>query len=109
MDQRTEFEHQLEELCASVEEEFGERVDIEAVRRAIRLARRDGGSLGAFVLEWQPVIAQCAERFLQVLALADEQLEATEVATLDSYVQHRLAADGARRPTGSMGPTPDSA
>lgn len=90
MDQLTEFEDELETLCASVEEEFSERVDIEAIRRAIRLARRDGGSLGSLVLEWQPAVARCAERFLQILALADEQLDATEVATLDSFVQHRL-------------------
>jgi hypothetical protein len=97
------FERQIDELCALVEGEFDERRDVEAVRRAIRLARRDGGSLATFVREWQPSIARCAEAFLRVLELAEAQVTADELAHLDDYAQHRLGAIGAGHAAPSAG------
>ena len=82
------FERQLDDLCAVTRRTLRSSAHLEAIREVITRARREVGVSSGYTDD--RLVSRCAERFLRVLAAADHELDAADIARLEHYAQRCL-------------------
>ena len=82
------FERQLDDLCAVTRGTLRSSAHLEAIREVITRARSEVGVASGYTDE--RLVSRCADRFLRILAAADHELDAHDIARLEQYVQRCL-------------------
>jgi len=82
------FQRQLDQLCLVTLEALPDDARLEQIRDAFARGRAGGNAVATNGQSAD--VNRGAERFLRILAAADQELEPTDVAQLEAYVQQCL-------------------